>query len=105
MADDGTEKFTVVEHVNAHGGGFYGHKYYGFTRDHAKFLLEANYDHAERYIRYINALYEDGGITDEEKFMVLQHLKRAYTILHTALDTVLLNGDEINRKLTLNKQG
>ena len=28
------------EIYNPHGGGIYGHRYYGFTRDHAEFLIQ-----------------------------------------------------------------
>jgi hypothetical protein len=86
------------EIYNPHGGGIYGHQYYGFLRDHAEFLIQSNNDHAGRYAMLIDAMLEDGAITEEERKNVTEHLKQLHISIQSSLVAVLEKGDDIHRK-------
>ena len=91
----------MEEILNPHGGGIYGHRYYGFTRDHAEFLIQANNEHAGNYARFVDVLLDDGGITEETRKEVTEHLKKLHITIQTALISVLEEGDETHRKAGL----
>jgi len=92
------------EILNPLGGGIYGHLYYGFTRDHAEFLIQANNEHAGNYARFIDVLLDDGGITEETRKEVTEYLKQLHIAIQSALVRVLEEGDDIHRNFFAEKQ-
>lgn len=83
---------------NPHGGGIYGHKYYGMPREWVVFTSDASKYHNEMVNnRMINSMLEDGLLTQEEHAKCKQLANELFGIIDTSLQTILEKGDEINR--------
>lgn len=82
---------------NPHSGGIYGHKYYGMLRQEVTWLMTVNTYHKGDIDTYINALLDDGALTQDEFDTCKQLAIKLFGIIDNSLQLILEKGDEINR--------
>ena len=81
-----------------HGGGIYGHNYYGMPREWVVFVSDASKYHNEMVTkRMITSMLEEGFLTQEEHDKCKQLADELFSIIDTSLEKILVKGDEQNR--------
>ena len=90
----------VDEIRGPHDCGIYGHRYYGMTRDHVEFLITVNDHHTSNFTKFIDAMYEDGGLDQETSIKCRDILAELHKMISGSLEKILYNGDEIHNNVS-----